>query len=348
MIDDRSVRTKDIRAFLEREFPPESLPTVEEARALVAAHRKAREQFAKAQQDDRALKKLEGAQALRREKLIAEQMAMRERHRQERAALAGEQLAARRSHKAEYLAQVRAVKMARAQARPTGLAEFLGRVSGVSFVIQQLHRRRDAQAFRRFAQDRAGLALAQKVASQVLQGRQELQALDIGRQVSALGKVEVRERQSLNVKTLREQRVQQRAGHDHMPALTLELKPKGRGTPVRRAKDRYRDRSQAAEEAAMREAIRQEEKRHQPDDSLQCAHQQAVERDGPWTTKADLAGDFARAAGGGSDDGGGDGGDGVPRRASLGPSARVSGIRRGDAGGMMILRGSGRRVAIRE
>lgn len=54
MIDDRSVRTKDIRASLEQEFPPEQLPTVEEARALVADLHKAREQFAKAKGRGRA------------------------------------------------------------------------------------------------------------------------------------------------------------------------------------------------------------------------------------------------------------------------------------------------------
>jgi Relaxase/Mobilisation nuclease domain len=312
MIDDRSVRTKDIRAFLEREFPPEQLPSVEEARALVAEHRKAREQFAKAQESDRALKTLEAAQGARREKLAAEQEAMRYRHREERAALAAEQLEARRALKAAYLAQVRAVKAAREEVRPTGLAAFLGRVSGVSFVLHKLHRHRDAQKFKVFASDRAGLAQTQKVAVQVLQRRHELQALDMGRQLNALGKVDVRERQALNVKTLREQRVQQRAGHDHMPALTLELKPKGRGAAVRRAKDRYRDRSGATEEAAMREAIRQEEKQYEPEIDLRQAHHEALQRDEPWKKAVDLAADFARAARDGSEDGGGDGGDGVP------------------------------------
>ena len=49
LIDDRTVRTKDLRAFLERDFPPESLPSVDEARALVAQHRQAIEDFKKAQ-----------------------------------------------------------------------------------------------------------------------------------------------------------------------------------------------------------------------------------------------------------------------------------------------------------
>ncbi len=130
----------------------------------------------------------------------------------------------------------------------------------------------------------------------------------MARQVKALAKVEARERQSLNVKSLREQRVRHRAGHDHMPSLSLELKPKGRGASVRRAKDRYRNRAEAAEEAAMREAIRQEEKRHAPGIDLQQAHHEALQREEPWTRAVDLAGDFARAAQDGGDDGGGDGG----------------------------------------
>jgi hypothetical protein len=323
LIDDRSVRTKDIRAFLEREFPPESLPSVEEARALVAAHRKAQEQFAKAQQGDRALKKLEAAQALRREKLLGEQAAMRERQRQERAALEREQLAARRVLRSAYLAQVREVRAARGEARPTGLAAFLGRVSGVSFMLGRLHRHRDARAMKAFVQEKAGLALAQKAAGDVLQRRQELQAMDMARQVKALGKVEVREKQALDVKKTREQRVHQRRGVDHMPALNLDLRPKGRGAAVMRAKDRYRDRTgraeereeeraARAEEREMRAALREEERRHEGELDLQRAMQEAMERQEPWSKEVDVAGDFARAAGDGSADGGDGGGDGVP------------------------------------
>lgn len=312
MIDDRSVRTKDIRAFLERDYPPDALPTVDEARVLVAAHRKAREQFAKAQQDDRALKKLEAAQTLRREKLVAEQAAMRERHRKERATLAREQLNARRALKAEYLSGMRAIKAERARNRATRLAAFLGKVSGVSFVLHKLYRHRDAQKFKGFVRGKASLVLAQKGAAEVLQRRHELQAFDIGRQFIALGKVEARERQSLAVKNVREQRMQQRASHDHMPALALELRPKGRGPSVRRAKDRYRDRSASAEEAAMREIIRQEEKRLSSDSDLTSTHHRALDRDQPWTSVINLAGDFARAARDDAGDSSSGCGDGAP------------------------------------
>ncbi|TAM98358.1 MAG: hypothetical protein EPN45_17720 [Rhizobiaceae bacterium] len=247
MIDDRSVRTNDIRAFLERDFPAEQLPRVEEARALAADLRKAREQFAKAQGQAEAVARLEAMQQRRRAELLAAQEQQRTRHRQERAELERERLAARRAQKAGYLAQVKAVRAARLEARPRGLAAFLGRVTGVSLVIGKLHRHRDARAWRAFAADRQALALAQKQAALSLQRRQEVQGLDAARQLKALGKVEVRERQALEVRRVREQRIIGRSGHDRMPSLTLELKPKGRSASVRRAKDRYRDRSGSEE-----------------------------------------------------------------------------------------------------
>lgn len=77
-------------------------------------------------------------------------------------------------------------------------------------IVEGIAQRMDAQKFTAFVREKSGLALAQKVAGEVLQRRQELQALNMGRQVTALGKVEARERQALSVKTLRAQRVQQR------------------------------------------------------------------------------------------------------------------------------------------
>jgi hypothetical protein len=121
--------------------------------ALVADLRKAREQFAKAQGQAERLAKLEGARQARRAQLVAAQEEQRERHRQERAALEREQRAARRLQKGAYLSQVRSVRAARADVRPTGLAAFLGRVTGVSLVMAKLHRYRDAKAFRAFAAD---------------------------------------------------------------------------------------------------------------------------------------------------------------------------------------------------
>jgi len=314
LIDDRSVRTKDIRAFLEKEFPPESLPTVEEARALVAQHRKAREQFAKAREDGAPSEKLARAQAARRAPVEAARADMVARQEREREAQLREHLAVRQALRAGYLAEVARVRQQREETRPTGLAAFLGRVTGVSAIIHRVQRYKDAKRYLAFRESKQQLAAGQRVEAALLQRRHELQALDMNRQLSALTAVEARERKALEEKRVREQRLKDRAGHEHMPALALDLKPRGRSASVRRAKDRYRDRTgrddQRDEERAMRARMAEEEKRLEPDTpdiDLKDAHREALERQEPWSKEVDLPGDFARAAG--SEDGGGDGGD---------------------------------------
>jgi Relaxase/Mobilisation nuclease domain len=84
LIDDKQVRTNDIRAFLERDFPPESLPSVEEAKALVASHRKAIEDFGKAQARADRVDALKASQAERRRQLEDERSEMKARHSEER------------------------------------------------------------------------------------------------------------------------------------------------------------------------------------------------------------------------------------------------------------------------
>lgn len=314
LIDDRSVRTKDIRAFLEKEFPPESLPTVEEAKALVAQHRKAREQFAKARDDGAELEKLARAQAARRAPVEAARAEMVARQEREREAQLREHLAARQALRAGYLAETARVRQQREESRATGLAAFLGRVTGVSAIIHRVQRYKDAKRYLAFRESKQQIVAGQRAEAGLLQRRHELQALDMNRQLTALTAVEARERKALEEKRVREQRMKDRAGHEHMPALALDLKPRGRSASVRRAKDRYRDRTgrnhARDEERAMRARMAEEEKRQEPetpDVDLKDAHREALERQEPWSKEADLPGDFARAAG--SDEGGGDGGD---------------------------------------
>ncbi|MCU7842478.1 MAG: hypothetical protein KZQ93_01410 [Candidatus Thiodiazotropha sp. (ex Monitilora ramsayi)] len=40
LIADKTVCTKDVRAFLEKDFPPDALPSVDEAKKSIADHRK--------------------------------------------------------------------------------------------------------------------------------------------------------------------------------------------------------------------------------------------------------------------------------------------------------------------
>lgn len=256
MIDDRSVRTKDISAFLQSEFPPESLPTVDEAKALVASHRQAREDFVKSGRDAKKLDLLKAAQAARRSKIEAAQATLLTRHRDEKLALAKEQLAARRQVKVRYLDEVRRVKEARLAAKPTGLAAFLGKVTGVSFVIGKIHKHQDAQRHAAYQAEKAALVERQVDATRVLDHRHMLQVMDVAREVRALAQIDARELKSYEVAQRRQERIAQRQGHDHMPALNLALKPKGRAAVPHKAKDRFRARDR------QRDDDRHDDRRH--------------------------------------------------------------------------------------
>ena len=107
LIDDREVRTKDIRAFLEREFPPESLPSVDEAKALVASHRKAIEDFGKAQARADRADILKASQAERRRPLEDEQAALKARQATERNDLALRQRGVRQALEEAYEAETK-------------------------------------------------------------------------------------------------------------------------------------------------------------------------------------------------------------------------------------------------
>ena len=83
LIDDKKVRTKEVRAFLAQDFPKDSLPSVDEARALAAAHRAAMELFSKG--EERAAR--EAKEQQRRDELQRKQQPRRHAVEQEETAL---------------------------------------------------------------------------------------------------------------------------------------------------------------------------------------------------------------------------------------------------------------------
>lgn len=324
LIDDRSIRTKDIRAFLERDFPPETLPTVDEAKALVASHRQAREDFVKSGRDAKKLDLLKAAQTARREKVEAAQATMKARHRHEVGVLSQEQLTARRQLRTRYLDEARRLKEARTAAKPTGLAAFLGRVTGVSFVIHKLHKHRDAQRYAAFQKEKATLADQQAEARRVLEHRHTLQAIDAAREVRALAQIEARELKSYEVAQRKQERIQQRQGHDHMPSLNLVLKPKGRSAVPHKAKDRYRARDQKRDHD-QRDDRRQDQKNNVTVDRQVDDDDRALRKVFGEAVKARADKVEAGKSGEGESTRGGDGGEGAVRRRHR-PGRRVSKI----------------------
>ena len=249
----KDVRTKDIRAFLEKDFPPEALPTVDEARALVAQHRRAQEDFLRSQRDHRRRALLKAAQAERRVQAMADRTALDAGQKIESFTLAETQRLQRLALKRSYGGEARRVRDARARARPTGLAAFLGRVTGVNLVICQVQRHRDTKRYEVFRAERAALVQRQDADTRAQTQRHILHAFDADRALRALDQVDTRELKSFETKQVRAERTKQRGESGKMPALALglELKPRGRAAAAHKAVYRHRKRDLAKSEPPL-------------------------------------------------------------------------------------------------
>jgi hypothetical protein len=245
LIDDRAVRTRDVRAFLERDFPPDSLPSVDEAQALVAQHRQAIEDFKKAQGQADRVDALKRNQAERRGALESEQAAMQARHALEQKMFDAHQRGDRQALQAKHHTEANRVQDQRGGRRTAGLVATLARVSGFNAVRRQFDKHRDKRRQERFEEELRALDEPQARARLELQRRHEAQSLDMDRRLRAMAQVEARELKSLETELVKERRVKTRArgGGNRMPALTLDLKPRGRRDAAMKAKNRHGSRA---------------------------------------------------------------------------------------------------------
>jgi hypothetical protein len=227
MIADKQVRAKDVQAFLEQDFPPESLPSVEEALDLASAAiddlRKdatlddEREIMLQTQQELRhallaKLDTLKADQACRdaqlHEQTRSDHDALEERHRAENSL----------------------IEQTRAQRTPSGLAGFLAKVSGMAFVQGKLHAYQDKRREARHEHERMVQAEreAQRRADQ--QALHDLQLSALERERRAQEANFAREEESLCRQEKKHDAIQARDGFGHMPSVPA---PK----PVRRRGD---------------------------------------------------------------------------------------------------------------
>lgn len=128
--------------------------------------------------------------------------------------------------------------------KPTGLAGFLGRVSGVELLKKQLHKYQDRKRLQRYREEREALTISQTTEHKALTRRHEMQLLDVQRKVRALGKIEKREPKSLEESLRREARIQDRGSRDHLPSLAPVLK---------RTKEKEKEQAREAAEDAREE-----------------------------------------------------------------------------------------------
>ncbi len=239
MIADKSVRTKDIRAFLEKDCPPEALPSVEEAREAAAAYRKTQGQFKRSEALAEKLEILKASQEKRREKLAHEGSELKKVHEMELNAL-------RRRH-AERLGHLKSgharedfgAQFRRAQNNPKGLAAFLAKASGIALIRRQLHKLEDRKRHERQEEERREMLEQQDQQRRQQTHTHQLQMMEQRRKEHAQQKIFEREVRSLKAAEQRERTVRLRRRHDHMPALHLSLGPPGRKTAPHLAVKRH-------------------------------------------------------------------------------------------------------------
>ncbi len=193
LIDDKAVKTADLRKFLGKDFPPESLPSVDEAIALVEGHRASIEREAGQDQKATAVAGLRQAQHARRAALMQERTALEARQQTNRAALAIGQRGVRDALRRDYLRKRERLAVARRESRPSGLAAFLGLITGVEALRTLLHRRQDANAMKAYAAERLQLRVSQTRARLHQERQHQAELLEQGRREKALTRIERRE-----------------------------------------------------------------------------------------------------------------------------------------------------------
>jgi MobA/VirD2-like, nuclease domain len=239
MIDDKSVRTKDIRAFLEKDFPAEVLPSVEEARSLASQHREEREGLKFSEKIAEQLEILKRSQDERRAKLVSETVGLKERLDQERLALKTQHGAQFHSMRAQQTKEVFETQFRRAQNTPKGLVRFLAKVSGIAFMRQQFHRFEDRKCAARQEEQRKDLEMIQVEERRKQTHLHQLNMMERHRKTHAQEKIFTREKRSIETAQQKSQAMRMRRGHDHMPALELTLGPRGRKAMPHKAMKRY-------------------------------------------------------------------------------------------------------------
>lgn len=239
MISDKTVRQKDVLAFLEKDFPKDALPSVEEAKEMAAAHYAERKDMRRAEEEAAELAALERSQEKRADALQAERAQLETRQQAEKQALAirrtGEQDALSKRH----ASQAMQVEFERARNTPKGIAGFFARYTGYNFVRSQLHRREDRLRESAQALERERLAAEQEQKTSGQTRLHQLQMMEQRRKEQAQQNVFARERRSLQTKSEQARARAYRSGHDHMPALHLTLTPGGRKAMPHRAARRY-------------------------------------------------------------------------------------------------------------
>lgn len=217
LIDDKGVRTKDLREFLGKEFPKDSLPGVDEARALASGHRAAMELFSKAEEraareakEKQRRDELHHYQQPRRQAVEREANVLAERQRKSRQEFSARQWGERMALRRSYLQESARIRHERSANKPKGLAAFLGRISGVEMITKRIQQYRDKTRYDAFVAQKRELGARQQNEARALARQHELERLTMQRRLRSLELIEQRELRSLETAFLKERRAEER------------------------------------------------------------------------------------------------------------------------------------------
>jgi len=228
LIDDKEVRTKDVEAYLQKNFPPESLSTVEEAQAVAAQIEDSRERIEFSQKLAEQKEILQRDQDMRRDKLQSDIAAKQDYHKIETMKLSDTHGDNHYVHKLNSAGADMEINFRRAAYAPTGLAAFLSRVTGMDIARSKLHAYQDRK--REAVQEHAHMQIEEQNRIEKLQQQHEhsLEMLEMRRLENEQKKSFEREQRSIVMAQEREKVAYYSKGSEHMPSVHLTLTPRGR------------------------------------------------------------------------------------------------------------------------
>ena len=236
LITDKTIRTKDIKAFLEGDYPTDSLPSVEEARKLAEQHRKAREAFIKAQRSQSKIEELKQSQAERRIKVLDQIAAQKGKQVKDKIDLVMQQKEELNAFKQSYSEKRQQIEQGRENKKTEGLASIFGKLSGASIIVKQWYNLKDYVDDKRHKRAVMHMNDRHDREADSLLKQHEMQDKALQRKIRALDRLDAREQRSLAVKQLRDERLREQQGFVHLPTI-------GRRKSLEKAKDddRYVD-----------------------------------------------------------------------------------------------------------
>jgi hypothetical protein len=190
----------------------------------VAEHRQSFEAHLKNEQREAALAELKSNWSQRRDELQEHKTCLGQKQHQAREELAIAQRDERRALSRAYAALGQAIQSQREGAAPSGLAAFLGRVSGIEKIRKKIYAYRDRKRQKAHVKKLHLLRRDQEKQRVSMARAQEMHRLDLARRIRSLESIENRERSSLIKKLKTQALLDARGGSSRIPSLPFIVK----------------------------------------------------------------------------------------------------------------------------